>query len=734
MTQTFIDPIRLFKANDPYYWELDNVPLQQLLNNDRYLKEKIEAIQNLGSLGRDSFTELKPFVEEVDNVVKVNPGRYQARINDTYDKTPIQKLKLLTSIANTDFRTYTNAGVFTSNDFDTLITKLQSISSADALSLNGLSERVLQWKVLNSDQSATTSLDGDLPVTGTQTEDKSPVVYTTDFNKIFTQAYGAFGDLSKLSSEFIKMWRGVARIATVDVSEELSISIPAFKDEDFRYKDENGNYQQITGSQVRIDLVFIYSHPIDTSSTAVMKYSNGVPQRITAPTLGLVKGAGVIFSKNSSNSVLPNANLASIDDEQNPQILAHVADQYNTDTGFKGLNIHGSFPSPEDLMNIAPNLIETLESTDPQLIGQSVLPICYVVVRKNASLNGAGSPVILSTDIIDIRPFFRTAELTYGERSGIAAASPSLSLANPAVGQFQLMNEISIVKTKLEQQINQTTTELPRVVGGGLVWGGTQFGPEGAIRLAAQYLNGVDPNNLPFTDAPTYPDWDLAEWWTIDAVADGQSTRGTLRNDRVNINRVGQNYTFDSGTGGTTIATAEKRMGSQWYNSLNGAFCIHWCKKEILINRLEVPWMFDYTVECQFVNCLPQSSRDTQAGHDYHQDEAGAAGIWVEKKSDRFIIYVGWIANTPETFNQSNQTTPLPKDDRNTFQHSGFFVRHSDMGLPTSNNMKINNTLGYKAPNIGVCTYPTVSFKITGYPSDYYFKNLNSSQSLIILK
>jgi hypothetical protein len=115
MTQTFIDPIRLFKANDPYYWELDNVPLQQLLNNDRYLKEKIEAIQNLGSLGRDSFTELKPFVEEVDNVVKVNPGRYQARINDTYDKTPIQKLKLLTSIANTDFRTYTNAGVFTSN-------------------------------------------------------------------------------------------------------------------------------------------------------------------------------------------------------------------------------------------------------------------------------------------------------------------------------------------------------------------------------------------------------------------------------------------------------------------------------------------------------------------------------------------------------------------------------------------------------------------------------------------
>jgi len=32
----FTDPIRYFKANDPYYWEVDNIPLKQLQENVRY--------------------------------------------------------------------------------------------------------------------------------------------------------------------------------------------------------------------------------------------------------------------------------------------------------------------------------------------------------------------------------------------------------------------------------------------------------------------------------------------------------------------------------------------------------------------------------------------------------------------------------------------------------------------------------------------------------------------------
>ena len=37
----FTDPVRLFKANDPYYFEVDNIPLKQLQENCLWLKDQI---------------------------------------------------------------------------------------------------------------------------------------------------------------------------------------------------------------------------------------------------------------------------------------------------------------------------------------------------------------------------------------------------------------------------------------------------------------------------------------------------------------------------------------------------------------------------------------------------------------------------------------------------------------------------------------------------------------------
>ena len=36
----FTDPVRTFKANDPYYWEVDNIPIEQLQENCLWLKDQ----------------------------------------------------------------------------------------------------------------------------------------------------------------------------------------------------------------------------------------------------------------------------------------------------------------------------------------------------------------------------------------------------------------------------------------------------------------------------------------------------------------------------------------------------------------------------------------------------------------------------------------------------------------------------------------------------------------------
>jgi len=78
----FTDPVRLFKANDPYYWEVDNIPLRQLQENDNWIRDQLSNIDNLISIDRKNFTELRPYVAGDDRNVRVKPGRFSARIND----------------------------------------------------------------------------------------------------------------------------------------------------------------------------------------------------------------------------------------------------------------------------------------------------------------------------------------------------------------------------------------------------------------------------------------------------------------------------------------------------------------------------------------------------------------------------------------------------------------------------------------------------------------------------
>ena len=59
----FTDPIRFFKANDPYYFEVDNIPLKQLQENCNWLKDQVRLATEtqLTSIKRVDIDELRPY-------------------------------------------------------------------------------------------------------------------------------------------------------------------------------------------------------------------------------------------------------------------------------------------------------------------------------------------------------------------------------------------------------------------------------------------------------------------------------------------------------------------------------------------------------------------------------------------------------------------------------------------------------------------------------------------------
>mgnify|MGYP003131628452 CR=1 FL=1 len=472
----YTDPVRYFKANDPYYYEVDNIPVKQLEENSKFLKDQVDGLlreqgreflsDNTRGLDRIRFNELKPTVDGTDSKLRVLPGRYTARINDAYSKDPLQ---FITQVFTGDFVDDTskyNVGTAKNTDVAAALDKWQDRLSSNATLMNGLFERVFVYgmkdiytasegvdsndpnnvrepSTFGSQQTFWPGFIGMINEFAGQTDSEGFYsILRSNFTGITTEEN--FRITGRLESEFIKKWRGVARTSIVDVSETLEIEIPSFDSEDFFYFDENDNKQTVTANQ-RIDLVFIYSKAIDQSETSLPSYTNGSPRTITKPTLGILKGAGVGVRKFQDAGVPGSTNPQSRVDLQSIDgvtlMIPNSSDELAENTGFAtsaGSVVRGSFPSPDDLMNLAPLLAETLSTTSVALIGQSILPVAYVVVKNDASFNSVGDAVITDNDIIDIRPFFRTTELAYNERAGIAAATPQISIANPVVSEAHL--------------------------------------------------------------------------------------------------------------------------------------------------------------------------------------------------------------------------------------------------------------------------------------------------------
>ena len=577
---TFISPVRYFKANDPYYYEIDNIPIKQLEESQNFLKDQVDGLIKRKDdlkieIDRSSFSELKPYVTGSDRKVRVKPGKFTARINNAYNLTPLQVIEQIAGFSNTTtngevsdlntWRVETNTGPYVTS----VLQKFQDGLTGGALNMNGLAERAFVFPIDDEDGLSTPNgldlLDRTQPGYSDLDSDLDPddrplypnyigaiLKHTTlDNSRDLTLIRNVYttGELpsgsqqGRIESEFIKRWRGAIRTSVVDVAEELEITVPDFDEDDFFYTDTNGVKQTLTSTQ-RIDLLFVYSKAVDEESTTIPKFdANGNPTTLVKPALGILKGAGIGVSRETStnnNNADDRVNLQTL--EGMPIMLAHPGDVSGQNNGFQvsGGVIRGSFPSPDDLLNLAPVLSENLESDAFPLIGQSILPIAYI--RVGRADVGPLANLIIESDIIDIRPFFRTTELAYNERAGIAAATPQISIANPVVTEAHLEKVRKEVYADLNNKIDSivipsgtpATPTAPagsnnnaRTIAAGQVLGGF-WGPEGALIKHAksntaggiqqasmnQFVDLVESEfGYPAGSIPYFPDWDKALWY-----------------------------------------------------------------------------------------------------------------------------------------------------------------------------------------------------------------------------
>ena len=841
-TYQFTDPVRYFKANDPYYFEVDNLPLKQLQENCLWLKDQLaKKVFDDTKVKRSDFDELRPYADGTNRLVKVKPGRYTGRVNDASTKEPLGYLlkvfgEELGQTEEWDSAFPSQVAWPPGKDWTVklynALEKFKSTLPADALGMTGLVGRAFAWPMVNANTPLNVSGGVMYPITQNPWFRWDMTKNNPGGNKLwhiptilteamvwyrqqniggqypFWRMYGYDSGDSNIGaalqgeaeSWFIRRWRGVSRLAIVDVDDELSISIPPFDAGDFSYTDSTGNVIAVPGVQSRIDLVFIYSKPIDTSGVKLMRSST--VETITKPQLGIVRGAGIRTTEEGTGNKFTGGLRRSVTDDN--RILAAPADQYNTSMGFNSTSandidfaVRGSFPSPDDILNIAPLLSEKLESEAYELLGQSILPVAYVWVQNSGSTDSAGSVVIDSSDVIDIRPLMRTAELAYNERAGIAAAVPQISISNPVVSRTNLDYESLQLYNYINAQFSEsgggggggTSVGGMPVLAAGYVFGGYNFGPEGALWDFYKTRDGTDDattrDNIRLwyygqtaTNPPMYPDWDEAYWVGSQGVTDG----GKYPNDYINTflsqgksdsnspykddqslvggsysEQVFDNGTTKSGTGGSVPARIVEFGAAdvgQWNHSFQpkNRVQFHYIQKKIMFANALPSWLHDYTVEVDLVNCLPETFFGTAYDYGKLPQPAGYVGHWVEKTPSYFTIYVAFAARHTEHHESGTNASPkkadpeLPWKRRTGGDFSSFVVPVQDILKSNLKKIPTDTPSGHKTaggngyagnPRIGICTYPTVSWTVTGIPNadlNYFYSNLNGTNPQITLK
>jgi len=170
------------------------------------------------------------------------------------------------------------------------------------------------------------------------------------------------------------------------------------------------------------------------------------------PRLAVVKGAGIVQSSDSHKRDISVTNS----DKGRRYITIGTAAENLNDYGrdLDGNIIlgpkFGTIPMPDDVVNVLFSKTEVDESmfdfAEKNLNGSFFLPLAYVYVPQTYV---AGAPIPRNY-LKDIRPLFRTAELTLAERQAVAASfQPSLS--NPLTTVTHADHLIDPTRTKANQ-------------------------------------------------------------------------------------------------------------------------------------------------------------------------------------------------------------------------------------------------------------------------------------------
>ena len=709
----FTQPIRTYKANDPYYYEVDNIPIRQLEENVLWAKDQIDNIISPSGTGKggllspgddldlEDIKQFRPKWVGGRNVT-VQGGKFTARVNDAYNIS--DKLSNLRTQAPA-------GGTLTSQGpgwtIDSLLPNLIDQTDSSFLEgvwysyINTIGNAPSSWIDIQqpySDNGLETVFtfyisgkDG-RPTIGTQQETPygvpqySPTAYT-DMSKTWPILWSAdiksFEGLlnrtdplrlNEIHMAIVRWWRGVARTSVVDFRGD-TIEVPFFDPLDYYYVETINGIDQtfsLSGSATqRIDLLVVYTHPIDSSATYIHEYGEATtiaglnpsdPKKITSAQVGIIRGAGIGLKKLADGEIQLDSRRL---DSGKPKILANMNDHLQgTNTGIKlksGNILKGSFPSPDDLLNLAPNLSLGLANNNLQLIGQTVLPIAYIVVNKNQTN-------ITQEDIIDIRPFLRTTELSYNERAGIAAAEPALSLANPAVGAAQLQAKLSelgllsqYVPAGTPPPVVPATVGTTRTIYNDYIMGGLLWGPEGVLLMMNEEPGGPWYQSMP----------DRAG--TAGAISPGGLTGWASSSKSTRLDYLWALYRSQQQLGGTT--------GGYGLGGINQNLNL----QKWLVAANNSPWA-GWTGGEQYLNCSPervipfvpewqyQRSSDTGAGLNYEpynnlSDRLAEKWVWHLKTGKRYVsaAYGGTMRDCSEnsavrgTWSGLNNSSWLPK-------------------------------------------------------------------------
>jgi len=308
----FTQPVRTYKANDPYYYEVDNIPVRQLEENILWAKDQIDSIITPSGTGKGgplsvgddlNLEDIKQFRPKWvgGRNITVQAGKFTGRVNDAYDiRDRLSNLATTGALPVTEFQPGWTADSLlpkliddTDSDFlaGVWYSYINTIGSAPAASVdrqqsyndNGL-ETVFTFFISGRDGRPTV---GTRTQTSYQVPEYSPGVYT-DMSYTWPVMWSADiksfkGLLSRddptllneIHMAITRFWRGVARTSVVDFRGD-TLEIPPFNELDYYYVEEINGIDQTFSLQdsatQRIDLIVVYTHPIDSSASYIQEY------------------------------------------------------------------------------------------------------------------------------------------------------------------------------------------------------------------------------------------------------------------------------------------------------------------------------------------------------------------------------------------------------------------------------------------------------------------------------